>query len=318
MKRLAPVVLLLLLSPLIAEYLLGSLSLAQIGVLPVMVFMYGSGAVLIRETARRALRGWPTILLLGLAYGILEEGIADQSLFNPHFRGLHLIAYGFVPQLGLALPWTLDVLALHVVWSIGVPIALVEALFPSRQPWMGKIGLGIVAAIYATGVAMVFFVSAKQEHFLASALQLGASAAAILAVVALAFALPRLKPKPVGGAPHPLLVAVLALAAGSGFEVLYSSGANTFHWSWQNVAGGMAAIALGMLVFGLAAARRSGWTGRHVFALAAGGFLTYAWFGFGVEKSLHGPALLWAHAILVVALTVLVIFAGLKAWKAPT
>lgn len=76
LKRLGPVLLLFVLSPLVAEYLSGSMSMSQIGYLPFMAMLYGGGAVLIRELARRTHRGWMTILFLGLAYGLLEEGIA--------------------------------------------------------------------------------------------------------------------------------------------------------------------------------------------------------------------------------------------------
>jgi hypothetical protein len=34
--------------------------------------LYGSGALLIREVARRRGLGWPAILVMGLAYGVLE------------------------------------------------------------------------------------------------------------------------------------------------------------------------------------------------------------------------------------------------------
>jgi hypothetical protein len=44
--------------------------------------LYGGGALLIRELARGAGRGWPTILLLALAYALLEEGITTMSLLN--------------------------------------------------------------------------------------------------------------------------------------------------------------------------------------------------------------------------------------------
>ncbi len=50
--RLLAVVCLFFLSPLIAEYLLGSLPLTMIAILPVMALLYGSGAVLIRELVR--------------------------------------------------------------------------------------------------------------------------------------------------------------------------------------------------------------------------------------------------------------------------
>src|SRR6478752_5086191 len=111
--RLLPVGALLLLSPLMAEFVLG----------------YGTAAVLVRELARRTGRGWPTILLLALGFALIEEGLLTQSLFNPHYLGLDLISYGYVGWLGTALPWAIFVLSIHVVWSIATPIALIEAIF---------------------------------------------------------------------------------------------------------------------------------------------------------------------------------------------
>src|SRR5262249_11109786 len=51
--------------------------------------LYGSGALLIREVARRRGLGWPAILVMGLAYGVLEEGVFIHSWFNPSFDALH-------------------------------------------------------------------------------------------------------------------------------------------------------------------------------------------------------------------------------------
>src|SRR3954470_10607100 len=102
--RLKPAFSLVLLAPLIAEYLLGSLSFAQLPLFPIMMLMYGAGALFVREVARRSGRGWPAIILLGLAYGVIEEGLATQSLFNPHYLGLRLLDYGFIPAWGIGGP----------------------------------------------------------------------------------------------------------------------------------------------------------------------------------------------------------------------
>ena len=45
--------------------------------------LYGSGALLARELIRRRGLGWSNLALLGAAYGVLEEGLALQSWFNP-------------------------------------------------------------------------------------------------------------------------------------------------------------------------------------------------------------------------------------------
>ena len=106
-----------------AEYLLGNLPITALSALVLLVPLYGGGAVLIREAVRHTGRSWPSILMLALAYGVLEEGIATMSLFNPNYVGLRLLDNGYVPSLGIGVPWTVLVLTLHVVWSVGVPIA---------------------------------------------------------------------------------------------------------------------------------------------------------------------------------------------------
>lgn len=84
--------------------------------------MYG-GALLIREVTRRTGRGWRTIVVLALAFGVLQEALLTQSLFNPDYCRADLPNVGFVPSLGIAIPWTIFVLSLHTYWSIGTPIA---------------------------------------------------------------------------------------------------------------------------------------------------------------------------------------------------
>ena len=287
------------------------MSFAQIGGSPVLLAMYGGGAVLIRETVRRTGRGWPSILLLGLAYALIEEGLADQSLFNPNFLGLHLNAPGFIPALGIGLPWTLYVLGIHVIWSIAVPIALAESLFPSlrQAPWMGRIGIAITALIYAAGTAAItaFFAT----KFFASTAQIAAAIAAAVVLVIAAFALPKRAPKPDGTAPHPLIVGASSFGLSFAFVLVYGQG--IVRWPWPAVAAGLTALIVIMLGFAARASRHDGWNQRHQHAIAAGAILTYAITGFASEIALHGPAMLWAHAALAAVLIAVTILAGFKA-----
>src|SRR5215467_11660577 len=120
-RRLAPVLWLLVLAPLIAEFLLGDFSVGSLPLIQVFVPLYGGGALVIREAVRRTRRGWPSIVLLAVAYALVEEGFGTQSLFNPNYAGQHLLAYGYVPALGTSPVWALFVLSIHVVWSISTP-----------------------------------------------------------------------------------------------------------------------------------------------------------------------------------------------------
>src|SRR5687767_77308 len=100
-RRWAPIVSLLLLAPFVAELLLGDVALTSVGIVAVFVPLYGCGALLVRELARRTGRGWPAIALLAGAYGVLEEGFATMSLFNPNFAGYRLLDEAPLPFLGM-------------------------------------------------------------------------------------------------------------------------------------------------------------------------------------------------------------------------
>ena len=207
MRRVAPAFALFFLSPLVAEYLLGDFTFAVLGYLILLGPMYGGGAVLIREVVRRTGRGWPSLVLLALAYGVFEEGIATQSLFNPDYANAHLLETGFVPALGIAIPWTLYVLALHTVWSISVPIALVEEASGRRTtPWLRTFGLVVAAVLFTVGAVATTVSSYANGHFLASWPQLLTVAVVVIALIVAAFTIPHRAVRPTGAAaPTPWL-----------------------------------------------------------------------------------------------------------------
>src|SRR6266699_3495998 len=132
----APLLVLIVLAPTLAEVLLGNVLFNGTFVWQLVIdtVLYGSGAILIREVARRRRLGWLGIVVL--------------SLFNPHFPGLESMgSYGRL--FGVNWFWAFYVLGLHTVWSITLPILLTELLFPKVQSrlWLGCVGLGIDATV---------------------------------------------------------------------------------------------------------------------------------------------------------------------------
>lgn len=76
---------LLILSPGIAELLSSSsppIEFFNLFSFIYLVSFYGSGALLIREFRVRRRLGYSSILFLGMAYGVLEEGVAVKSFFS--------------------------------------------------------------------------------------------------------------------------------------------------------------------------------------------------------------------------------------------
>jgi hypothetical protein len=291
MRRRAPVFALFFLSPLVAEYLSGTtLPIYLLFLIVPFALYYGSGALLIREVTRRTGRGWPTILTLGLAFGVLEEGVLTQSLFNPNYldENLHLLDPGYIKALGIGTLWTVFVLGGHVLWSIGTPVAIVEESTRSRRitPWLGRPGLVVVTVTFLLGCLMEFVVTKAEDAkdpFSASPAQLGVSAAIVVVLVVVAFLLPHGERRPgPGRAPSPWLVFVATMLAGAAWGLL--AGATSLP-SWQ----ASVAIALACLVvLGVLVARSSrldGWGRWHRLAVAAGALATSGWHAFAMEYS---------------------------------
>src|SRR2546425_8913725 len=115
-----PLLFLLFLTPGIPEYLSASSQLTLLVISPILFFglllanlgLYGSGVILIREAMIRWRKGWASVFLLGVAYGIVEEGVALWTLFNPSAQPVGgLCFYG----LWLRVDWvsTVGVLVFH-------------------------------------------------------------------------------------------------------------------------------------------------------------------------------------------------------------
>jgi hypothetical protein len=280
MRRVAPAIGLFFLAPLVAEFLLGNIAIDALWALLVLAPLYGGGAVLIREVTRRSVRDWPTMVVLGLAYGLFEEGLVTQSLFNPGYAGANLLRATFVPALGIGVWWTVFVLTLHTVWSTSVPIAIVESFVPQRSaiPLLGLPGLIVTAALFVLGAGASFAVNYQQFNYLASAPRLIGTTATTAALIAVAFALPRAPratvPTP---APSPWLVGIISFALASLFMLATMGFDRLGGWLVVGLYVLLDAIAIGLI---LRWSRQADWGAAHVLALAGGALLTYAWHAF--------------------------------------
>jgi hypothetical protein len=265
-------------APLVAEFLLGNLPLKLLPALIVLAPLYGGGALLIREVVRRAGRGWPSILLLGMAYAIFEEAYTTQSLFNPNYLRLNLglLTPAYISSLGIGAWWTLWMLMVHAIWSISTPIALVEACVPdrARTPWLGRVGLAVVAVVFTLGAVSTTLMGYKQDHFMASNAQFAGAAIAIAVLLAIAFRIPvRRSYAADRNAPSALLLGAIALAFASAALFV------PMQWGWGAVTA-LLALDAGMLLVVRVWARKGAMTLAHQLALGAGAALAYGWHAF--------------------------------------
>ena len=123
--------------------------------------LYGSGVIICRELVIRWNRGWVSLLLLGFAYGIYEEGLLVQSFFDPGWMDLGILAtYGRFA--GVNWIWTEHLTIFHALISICASVAFVEILYPERRReswvhgfwwvanWVGFLGVYVLWEILTT------------------------------------------------------------------------------------------------------------------------------------------------------------------------
>ena len=314
-----PVLGLLLLSPVCAEYLVGyDMTIgdpaALLQGLLVLGPLYGGPALLLREIARRAGGGWGAILLLATAYGLVQAGLIDQSLFGLEFSAdTPAWAEGRagtpIPGTGVDADHLLSFVGGHVIWSFAAPIAVVEAITGRRgaEPWLGGVAAGLLLVLYALAAAFIWSDVASG----AAPAQLAVTVLLALALAAMAVLLPRSlrsgsTAETAGGskrtpassrrpdaveyelshergerhdgalAPSPWLVGPAAAALLLITQVLSGTG------GWIGVAVVAAAlIALGLLI--IRWSRRAGWGQAQILALAGAALLVRAGLSFAVE-----------------------------------
>lgn len=283
LRRTAPALLLLLLAPLVAEFLLGDFSVRRLYLVLAVLPQYGCGALLIREVVRRTGRGWPSMLLLAAAYGLIEEGYTTQSLFNPNYAGQHLLAYGYIPALGTSLDWIVFVLSLHVVWSISTPILMAEGVAAGRrtEPWLRRPGLAVTAVVFVFGCALTTIASFGASHFIASVPQLVVIAVLVAATITAAFVVFPLRrsqrpPFALGSpAPAPWVVCLTALILATAFGLIERTRGSDLP-AVSTLLGLLICEAVALLLIARWS-QHPRWGPMHYLALAPGPLITYSW-----------------------------------------
>ena len=265
-----------LLSPVIAELMLGSSPPLTFALLSwTDIPMYGGGAILIRELALRWRKGWPTIVALGVAYAIAEEGIAIRTFFDAAGGPTKdLGTYGWFA--GANWVFIAGIVLYHAFISIALPIMLVTMAFPGRakEPWVSGRWLRRSTA-GLVGIVALWLVAIW--HPAVDGRWIVASLGAIGAIGFIARRLPERIPFDPGHPPSsaPRLRRVVAVVAVSNVAILLSVYDKGF---------GTPPIVAIALIYGILAitlrwigrnAASPNWTDRHRLALATG---VFAWF----------------------------------------
>jgi hypothetical protein len=270
---------LFLLTPGLVEYLSGSSSFVFLVVSPAWFFlalginaaMYTSGALLIREALIRWRKGWPTVFALGAAYALMEEGIADQTIFNPHTSPIGADGtYGHFA--GVNWLWFPDIFLIHILMSLFVPLLLLGYALPETRgrSLLTDRQVGLVALLIAADTAFLTVLVVAKTGYWYGLPMLAVTVASIVGLCLLGWKLPRElsvhRPGPptasrlqfflVGSLIYPAIVVEALAGAGRGFSPV----------------GTFVVIVLTLAVALLWALRRVGTEGneRQVVAFSAG------------------------------------------------
>ncbi|MFJ1758778.1 hypothetical protein ACIOD2_00590 [Amycolatopsis sp. NPDC088138] len=305
-------------APLIAEVALGSTPPAMAWLVVLWVPVYGAGVLLIRELVVRTGRGWPSLVVLGIAYEILEDGVGLQALTSPK---LYDAAHWGVRFLGLNLTYWQANALYHVVFSVLIPITLANLVFPAHRnrPYVvHRRRLYLIALAFAAGVALVrFLVVPSQDpgYQTPTGYLIGyAVAVVVLGVVALRLVPRRGENRPATSARVP---SIGTLYAGTGvltvvafalvFRMLGAAQPAFAHGLWVLVPMVVELLLLATVTRMLVRFGRSAeWTGRHVLAVCGGALAGHTLagmliFGRGDLGTYLGLAVVLVVTVLLVA-----------------
>ncbi|WP_309082855.1 hypothetical protein [Chelativorans sp.] len=261
--------------------------------------LYGAPALLMREVARRFGWGWPSLLLLCAALGVLQACIIDQSMFADQYGGYagweESRSATFIPMFGISAYNAYNFIIGHIIFSFAGPIAIAEAWSPKRAdaPWLRPIGMIVAAVFYVGSAALIMFDpqsrSASQTQLIVSWLLVAACflAAALIGRINIsAWSRPIARVNALAVMAVTFAVAVLGNFAGE---------------DWIGVAVGLGSTLLivAMIIWLM---MRFDWTTRHSAAVAIGyllsrGVLAFTYFPLLGEveplpKYLHNTAML--------------------------
>lgn len=233
----------------------------------IMAF-YGPADLLIREALIRRRLGWRSLVLLGVAFGFVNEGVVAGTWYTNKYAG-----YAYLGQIDYA--WAVALTVFHIFISVIMPIAFFETLFPSRagKSLLRRRGMVISAIIFLLVTSLVAFAPAYRVYRIAAF-----ALALVLAFIAIR--LPAAPPRRLSHEQPPRLLQVrLAgfFASVAYFAAIYVVPQITLRLAGPRIVAAQFAdmvvvvlFAALLLAIGRRLTGRAGWSPRHTLALIAG------------------------------------------------
>ncbi len=275
----------MVLAPFLAETVASSNTPAVVFpvVLPIYLVIYGMPALLVRELWVRGRVGWPGILVLGLAYTVLNEGLVAATWFKLAPGSGKVLVFTASQALHAAgVNWAVaaNLVVFHTAFSIVLPCVLAEVwAVPGRGvAWLRRTGMLVCSALVL--LVMLGSLTPKATTRVCAGPALTTCSAgrrlsvlAILVLVGVALLMPRsrLDPRPLRGRPGNGAL----FASGFGFSLLFLVSFFVFPLTGRPLWSVIAAVLLIVLGAGLVVrwVRSPEWDPRAAVALGAGALL---------------------------------------------
>jgi hypothetical protein len=128
-----------------------------------LLLAYSFPLLFVRELTWRWQLPVPGIFLLGLAYGIINEGLLAQTLI----RSEHVPISNFDHYLyaaGINFSWMCLIVPWHALLAIVFPLTLIACWFPAcaREAWLGNRAFSLLTAVLVA--ALVFVASVRSPR----------------------------------------------------------------------------------------------------------------------------------------------------------
>lgn len=119
-----------------------------------------------REFKVRWRKGMGSLLLLGAAYAVLEEGLMVASFQNPGWMDLGVLGV-FGRWLGVNWVWAVELTCYHAIVSITIPVMLVELAYPEAkgEPWLKGIWRLVIPGLLLADVVAGLFIFSEFTGF---------------------------------------------------------------------------------------------------------------------------------------------------------
>jgi hypothetical protein len=124
-----------------------------------LLLAYSFPLLVIRELTWRWQLPAPGVFLLGLAYGIVNEGLLAQTLIRSEHVPISNFDH-YIYAAGVNFSWMCLIVPWHALLAVVFPLTLVACWFPScaQDAWLGNRAFACVTAILIAAIAFVAFV----------------------------------------------------------------------------------------------------------------------------------------------------------------